>query len=360
MILRLLYRILFVAVIITSMEGIVMAQESYDEYDVVAIKGIKRIYSLPANDDVSFFWSYKDIDGAIIPLENNSNKIEYAFTEEGEYVLSVYGKDKESGCFSESTEIKIKVLEAGFDVELGVDKWICSGDTIELVAQVKEKHIDGKYEELTYEWDGVSGTTSKVKVSESGTYQVKVTDKYGNSVYDVVNIDVYPSPIINLGEDIILDKGKSVVLSTHEAFDKYEWSTGDTEEEIEVNLHGKYSLTVTDVNKCVASDTIRIFYKGETTPSGLVASLPSAFSPNNDGVNDKLFVRGDLSRVKKLTFVIYRRDGLKVFETTNINEGWDGKYKGEELEINGFVYLLKVVFDTEEVLTKKGSISLLR
>lgn len=360
MILRLLHRILFVVAVITLGWSTAVAQDSYDEFDVVAVRGIKRIYSLPENDGVVFYWAQKDGDGVVTPIPGSSNEIEYKFEEEGEYVLSVYAKDKESGCFSETIEIKVKVLGAGFEVELGQDKWICPGDTITLSAQVKDNHLDGHYEDLTYEWVGSDNKTKSIKVSESGTYEVKVTDKYGNSVYDVVNIDLYPTPIVDLGEDLIIVKGESVVLYTNNDFDKYQWSTGETIDEIEVNDHGKYWLTATDVNKCTATDTVNIYYEGEATLSGLVASLPTAFSPNNDGVNDKLFVRGALSRIKKLSFIVYRKDGVKIFETTNVNEGWDGSYKGVKQDVDGYVYFLKVVFDTDEVLTRRGAVSLLK
>jgi len=360
MILRLLNRILFVVAVITLGWSAAMAQDSYEDFDVVAVRGIKRIYSLPENKDVTFFWSYKDSDGAIIPVEGNTNILEYAFSEEGDYILSVYATDKESGCFSESIEKKIKVLDAGFEVELGEDRMICPGDTAIIAANVSGKHVDGKYDDLTFEWVGSDQKTQFIKVVESGTYEVKVTDKYGNSVYDAVNIDLYPTPIVDLGEDLIIVKGESVVLYTNDNFAEYEWSTGETIDEIDVNKHGKYWLTATDVNKCTASDTVNIYYEGEATLSGLVVSLPTGFSPNNDGVNDKLLVRGSLSKIKKISFIVYRKDGVKMFETSNVNEGWDGIHHGVKQNVDGYIYFLKVVFVNDEVLTKRGTVSLLK
>ena len=360
--LRLLHRILFVVALITLGWSAAMAQDSYDGFDVVAIRGVKRVYSLPENKNVTFYWSVVDSDGYPIVKQpvGSSNIIEYSFDEEGDYSLRVYAKDNESECLSDVVGHKIKVLEAGFEVELGQDRMICPGDTVDVFAQVKEKHLGGKYEDLTFEWVGSDQKTQSIKVWQSGTYEVKVTDKYGNSVYDAVNIDLYPAPVVDLGEDLIIVKGESVILYTNDNFAQYLWSTGETIDEIEVNDHGKYWLTATDINKCSATDTVNIYYEGEATLSGLVASLPTGFSPNNDGVNDKLFVRGSLSRVKKLSFIVYRKDGVKMFETTNINEGWDGNYKGVKQDVDGYVFFLKVVFDNDEVLTKRGAVSLLK
>lgn len=358
--LRLLHRIL-VAVVLGMLGCLnTTAQNSYEEYDVVAIRGIKRIYSLPENGEATFYWMCKDCDGVVIPISGGTNRIEYAFSQEGEYTMLCCSKDNASGCLSEETQARIIVLAAGFEVELGQDKWICPGDTITLSAQVREKHLDGNYEDLTYEWIGLGYNSKSIRVYESGTYEVKVTDKYGNSVYDVVNVDMYPEPVVDLGGEIVIAKGESVVLYTNDNFETYEWSTGETTDEIEVDKHGKYWLTATDINNCTASDTVKVFYEGEATPSGLVASLPNAFSPNNDGVNDFLVVRGSVSNIKKLSFIVYRRDGVKVFESKDINKGWDGKYKGVDQDIDGYIYFLKVVFDTDEVLTKRGAVSLLR
>ncbi len=355
----LINKVLIVVTTILLFVSNTIAQD-YSDTIIKVVRGIQRVYSLPENNELSYFWSYKDEDGVITPIEGDLHKVTFAFPKEGKYSICVYGKSKETYCLSQSTNLNILVLNAGFDVDLGRDRSVCEGDTIEVIAEITEKNIEGNYDKLIYDWSRVDTHSSSIKVSESGTYQVKVTDKYGNSVYDIVNIDVISSPSIDLGDDIIIEKGKIIALSVNDVFDKYEWSTGDEEDIINVYKHGKYWVTVTDINKCTASDTISVFYEGESSISGFVASLPTAFSPNGDGVNDILKVRGDLDRIKELIYIIYRKDGLKIFETSNINQGWNGKYDGEDVEIDGYIYFLKVIFDNEDVLTKKGSVSLLR
>ena len=56
--------------------------------------------------------------------------------------------------------------------------------------------------------------------------------------------------------------------------------------------------------------------------------VPNVFSPNADGNNDMLYVRGN--RIESLRFNIYNRWGNKVFETDNVRQGWDGKYRGKD------------------------------
>jgi gliding motility-associated-like protein len=87
-------------------------------------------------------------------------------------------------------------------------------------------------------------------------------------------------------------------------------------------------------------------------------SVPNAFSPNGDGVNDRVFVRG--FGISKVSFQIFNRWGELVFATTDINAGWDGYYKGKLQAQDVYHYTAVVEFYTGEKLAKKGDITLLR
>ena len=65
--------------------------------------------------------------------------------------------------------------------------------------------------------------------------------------------------------------------------------------------------------------------------------VPSAFSPNNDGFNDILYVRG--TNVASLNFYIFNRFGENIFKGYNLNDGWDGSYNGEALSSEVFMYV---------------------
>jgi gliding motility-associated-like protein len=86
--------------------------------------------------------------------------------------------------------------------------------------------------------------------------------------------------------------------------------------------------------------------------------VPNIFSPNGDGNNDIAFVRG--VGVEYLNFVIFDRWGEKVFETNDINNGWDGTFRGQKMNNGVFVYYLQATFKNGEEVTKKGDITLIR
>ena len=89
-----------------------------------------------------------------------------------------------------------------------------------------------------------------------------------------------------------------------------------------------------------------------------LVDLPNAFTPNGDGVNDVLYVKG--YGVKSLAFRIYNRLGQVVFESTNIYSGWDGKFKGVLQPMDAYAYTLSVLLMNGEQVNKKGDVTLIR
>ena len=110
---------------------------------------------------------------------------------------------------------------------------------------------------------------------------------------------------------------------------------------------------------CVSSDTVRISVLSEESIDCNNILIPNAFTPNGDKLNDEIgisnnFIIDDLNR-----FEIYDRWGLKLFETVNKNEPWDGRYKGQGLMPGTYVY--KVDYSCRDVFYQKtGSFNLIK
>jgi gliding motility-associated-like protein len=90
----------------------------------------------------------------------------------------------------------------------------------------------------------------------------------------------------------------------------------------------------------------------------IINELPSAFSPNGDGVNDLFFVRG--FGISKLTLRVFNRQGLMVFESASQSVGWDGKYKGIPQPMDAYAWTLDLEYFNGEKVRKKGDLTLLR
>ena len=85
---------------------------------------------------------------------------------------------------------------------------------------------------------------------------------------------------------------------------------------------------------------------GETTDStGVVVShieIPNGISPNGDGRNDVLRVKADKTKgIVEFRAIVYNRWGQKIYEWTDINEGWDGTYNGKLVKQGTYFVLVK-------------------
>ena len=86
--------------------------------------------------------------------------------------------------------------------------------------------------------------------------------------------------------------------------------------------------------------------------------VPNAFSPNGDGKNDILFVRG--SSIVNMQFLVYNQWGEKVFESNTLSTGWNGIFGGKPQPVGVYVYVLRVTKTNGETVNKKGSVTLIR
>jgi gliding motility-associated-like protein len=86
--------------------------------------------------------------------------------------------------------------------------------------------------------------------------------------------------------------------------------------------------------------------------------LPNAFTPNGDGNNDVLRVRGLF--IDEIKLMVFNRWGEKVFETDDQRIGWDGTFRGMEADPGVFVYHLYAKCVDGQTFTKKGNITLIR
>ncbi len=87
--------------------------------------------------------------------------------------------------------------------------------------------------------------------------------------------------------------------------------------------------------------------------------VPNVFSPNNDGVNDKLQVYGTKC-VKEFKMVIFDRWGEKVFETDDANATWDGTYNGKDMSGATFVYYIKGLYKDDRPIDLKGNFTIVK
>lgn len=115
-----------------------------------------------------------------------------------------------------------------------------------------------------------------------------------------------------------------------------------------------YTITITDPHTCITVDTLQMLVLKKPG-----YYLPTAFTPNGDGLND--IVRPYLVGMKSLkSFSIFNRWGNLIFYSTKEGEGWDGKSKGIAQDGGVYVWMLEFYTTDNKLVTEKGTITLIR
>jgi gliding motility-associated-like protein len=207
----------------------------------------------------------------------------------------------------------------------------------------------------TYVWsNGSAGQT--ISVNAAATYWVLVTDVHDCSNSDTTIVTgILASPSAFLPADTSLCSYASMQIKPVSSFSSYLWNTGSTGNSITVTQAGWYWLQVKDNFSCEGRDSILI------NPKQCLEGfyIPNAFTPNNDGNND-IFRPLLFGIVSKYKFSVYNRWGEKVFETTSLQSGWDGKVRGIFTDSNVFVWECSFQFQGQRTEFKKGTFVLIR
>ncbi len=202
------------------------------------------------------------------------------------------------------------------------------------------------------------------------TYNVVGSDAY-NCFKDTASltIAVHDLPSVKLGPDVQIQGGLPYKLPAVASPDVtgWLWSPGDDLTCVDCpapiatpRMETMYVVKVNNTWGCVAYDTVLV--KLHCAIANV--HIPDAFTPNNDGRNDKFYIRG--SGVKIIHyFRIYDRWGGIIFEKHNFAIGdqssaWDGYIKGEPVSTGTYVYVTELECSSGERFIRKGSVTVIR
>jgi gliding motility-associated-like protein len=246
-------------------------------------------------------------------------------------------------------------VQSYFDRPIFTHDSVCHGD-------VTQFNIINKANLDNVAWDFGDGTTSNVldpvhQYASPGNYTVKLTESWSGKLFtDSSVVTVHPLPNINLGDTILLFSGASILLHAGGGYQHYLWSTGSADSVITVSSGGDYWARVEDEHCCYNLDTVHI--------TQYQYFFPNAFTPNGDGTND-IFRAVGLYRNIKFSMYIYDRWGQLVFESANIDQGWDGTFGGQACPSNVYVYICNIEFLGTDIkangkIVYKGTVTLVR
>ncbi|MEW6470027.1 MAG: gliding motility-associated C-terminal domain-containing protein [Bacteroidota bacterium] len=208
---------------------------------------------------------------------------------------------------------------------------------------------------LSYLWNPGAQTTASISGLGAGTYTCTITDANGCSFSLTATVSMTGGPTATVSGSMTITQGQTVTL-TAGGGGTYSWSNGATTSAISVSpaQTTTYCVVVADTSSCTDSACVTVYVDvvcGEFF-------IPTAFSPNNDGLND--FFRVKNNCITEFYLAVYDRWGEVVFETTDPSIGWDGMYKGKEMDMAVFVYRVEATLNTGETVSQKGNVTLMR
>lgn len=234
-------------------------------------------------------------------------------------------------------EIYVLIIDGAFTNIPMNDTMFC-GNNINLTLDASNKQVFNRFvwssPDVTLQ---AKDTFSTLNVTKTGTYKVTITNICGTTSKTVI-VKQGVQPSVNLGGDQFVCRNIAITLDAGFTTGySYSWiPTLETTAQITASMAGNYKVTVTSADGCKASDDINLI---DSCPP--VVWLPNAFTPNDAAPNDifKPYIEG----FKKMNMRIYNRWGEKMFETSDLNGGWDGLYMKTQALDGIYICILELI-----------------
>jgi gliding motility-associated-like protein len=215
-------------------------------------------------------------------------------------------------------------------------------------------------------------TQNNFKNLAAGDYILRISDVLGCTVQEKVTVKQPGKLTVFAGLDTLVNLGTYFQLTAmaNQSPVLYKWIPQDlvvcstcssTRTKERVNSQIVYKVVVTNPDGCVAEDDISI-----EVAKNRPVFIPSAFSPNNDGVNDffSAFANESAKLIKDLTIydryggIIYKVENIKINDETS---GWNGTdAKGAALNTGVYLYTFTILFIDDTALSFSGNVHLMR
>ncbi len=192
------------------------------------------------------------------------------------------------------------------------------------------------------------------------TYSVYGLDTNGCADTAMVRITVKPQAVLDVPRQIELYPGQSYQVNPGGNCTYFTWFpiVGLNDSKISnpvmtPAVNTRYIVNAMTESGCMATDSINV-----TVLADSKIDIPNAFAPGH-GMNATLKVLR-LGDAKLKSFAIYNRWGVQVFQTSNINEGWDGTHKGEPQPMGVYIYSIEAQSSSGRSINQQGNITLIR
>ncbi|HYG15740.1 MAG TPA: gliding motility-associated C-terminal domain-containing protein [Bacteroidia bacterium] len=245
----------------------------------------------------------------------------------------LYSMQVKNYCSMVQDFIRVKLVQDSInEIHLGNDTLVC-GDSVLL--------DPGNLPDVKYRWS-TGDTARQYLVDSSGVYYLEVTTLGCNKkLGDTIKVEMYTSipPALPNDTDLCLHVFDPVELKPGNRFNSYLWHDGSTNRSHTAFGTGIYFVETRDTCNITYLDTFRLTVED----CNCELYVPTAFTPNDDGANDRFVVR-EYCGLSKYHLRVYSRWGELLFETFDPATAWDGTYKNYPLPDGIYLVMINYGF----------------
>jgi gliding motility-associated-like protein/uncharacterized repeat protein (TIGR01451 family) len=318
-----------------------------------------------SNDGANFQYGWTSLTNSIISGETGLSPIVDA---PGWYILTV--RDIRNGCTAtDSTEV-IENAPPITDAALINQSPRCFGEENGII-QIDQ--VSGGTPPFLY---GINGQAlqsfGEFNNLPPGAYDILIQDAVGCEFDTMIIIDQRIEVLVDLGPEVTVQLGDSAELEVlvnipDNEVDTLIWQPaeyincpGCFVQQVAPPFSTIFTVTLVDINGCRATDQVEVILD-KTRP----VYIPSAFSPNQDGINDVFTIYGGQGIEKVDELLIFDRWGNLLYQALEIqpndpSRGWDGRYQGKLMNDGVFVYQARITFADGRTEVFKGDLTLVK
>jgi gliding motility-associated-like protein len=314
--------------------------------------------------DTSFSWIFGDNSA---PVKANNRSITHQFPAPGTYRVRLVLTDTNYCNAPDTFAIVLRVSP-----EVVADFEVQSPGCAPYTAEFNNTSAGGQ----TFHWDFGNGQTSTAInptafYATPGSYTIRLiardpsTCNLIDTSFRVIEVLSKIQAAFTFSPNPSEENIPTTFTNNSQLASQYKWIFGDGEELItfqrdtivrhQYRQSGTFNVCLITINEIGCNDTLCIPVEAFVDP---LIDVVTAFTPNNDGVNDRAAIIG--FGVVKLSFKIFNRWGQLMFETSDVQQGWDGNFKGKPQPMDAYGYTLDAELLTGQKLRKAGSITLIR
>lgn len=335
---------------------------------VICTKAPAFFSNNPNGSTLSHSWDF-GVDGTDTDRSNAIYPV-YQYQAAGEYTVTLALANAD-GC-KDTVRTVVKYFP-DLSIDFSYKDSICSGEPIVLtnlssfpsgtITSYQWQYISGRGTQVfSRSRDASLGYTFNDSVRVGYSVQLTITTDKGCGASMVKVPFVYPVPNAYAGPDTTISFDVPYEMPVRQSqVNSYLWQPAfglsDTRIANPYVTGGQnqcYTITVWGYDSvCTSKDEVCITYG-----RGPAVHVPTAFSPNGDGINDRLKFRP--VQVKVISIEIFNRYGNRVFVTDDPSVSWDGRVNGSLPDGGAFIWVVKGIGPNNTPFNQSGSVLLIR